>query len=282
MRAHWIVALMIAVLALGAAGCPSRSRKTLVPKVPTSGDAGALARFQQAQQRFERDRDDGAAQPEEFEAIAAEYPDDPVAPFALLYAGISALRGHEYGRAVASLETLGQSAGIDPGLHTRGRMFLGVSLTYEGRYPEAVAPLRDGERAIENDDERTEWNAAMAEALAGTGDVASALPYYDQFYKRGQPAERAYIVARLRGLVDQLDVSVARAAYDRVDRGGPSAAFLGLRVAAALAAAGDPSGAARVRAETSSARQHLGLEGPNAGSGAGGNARLIGAVMPLS
>lgn len=281
-RPPWLVATLIAVLALGAAACPSRSRKTLVPKVPTNGDAAALARFQQAQQKFERDRDGATAQTEEFEAIAAEYPGDPVAPYALLYAGITALRGHEYARAVTSLEKLVGTAGVDPGLHVRGRMFLGVSLTYEGRYADAVAPLREGERAIENDAERTEWNAAMAEALAATGDVAASLPHYDRFYKDGRPAERAYIVARLRGLVDQLDPQLARAAYDRVDHGGPSAAFLGLRVAAALAASGDTAGAARLRADTAGARRNIGLEGPGAGSGAGGNARLVGAVMPLS
>ncbi len=269
-------------LALAAAGCPSHTRHTLVPKVPTHGDPQARSRYQQAQQKFERDGSETGAATSEFEAIAHDYPNDPVAPFAELYAGISALRAGDAARAQTSLAALEGRTGIDDGLITRARLFLGIALATEGKHAQAVARLRAGERAIENDDERTEWRAAMAESLSNSGAGAESLAYYDGWYQKGRASERAYITGRLRAVVDALPAADARRAWDGLgDRSAPSAAFLGLRVAADLAASGDAAAAVQVRQASSQARRRLGLEIGN-GGGAIGDPRRLGAILPLS
>jgi len=51
--------------------------------VPTSGDATRAKRFQDARAKFLRDGRDAG----EFRRIAEDYPADPIAPFAQLYAG---------------------------------------------------------------------------------------------------------------------------------------------------------------------------------------------------
>lgn len=268
-------------LMLAAAGCPSHTRHTLVPKVPTHGDPQARSRYQEAQQKFERDGAETAAATSEFEAIAHDYPNDPVAPFAELYAGIAALRTGDAARAQTSLAALEGRSGIDAGLITRAKLFLGIALTTQGKYTDAVARLRAGERAIENDDEKTEWRAAMAESLSNTGAGAESLAYYDGWYQKARASERAYIKGRLRAVVDALPAADARRAWDGLrDRSAPSAAFLGLRVAADLAASGDAAAAVQVRQASNQARRRLGLEFGR--GGAISDPRRLGAILPLS
>jgi len=271
------VALMLATT-----GCPSHTRHTLVPKVPTHGDPQARSRYQQAQQKFERDGAETAAAVTEFEAIAHDYPNDPVAPFAQLYAGISALRAGDAARAQTSLAALEARTGIDDGLIIRARLFLGIALATQGKHADAVARLRAGERSIENDDERTEWRAAMAESLSNTGAGAESLAYYDGWYQKARASERAYITGRLRAVVDALPAAEARRAWDGLkDHSAPSVAFLGLRVAADLAASGDAAAAVQVRQASNQARRRLGLEFGR-GGGAISDPRRLGAILPLS
>ncbi len=271
-------ALAIALFSL--VGCPRRTRRTLVPKVPTSGNAEARTRFERAQAQFERDSSTGS---EEFVAIAEEYPDDPIAPYALLYAGISATQAGDYEKAVASLEELLDDPSLHEGLALRGRLYLGIALNYLGKYQAALPHLSAGERAVEGSAERTEWLAAMAETSSRGAAPLSALTYYDRWYADATPAERAFIVARLRTVVEAVDAGAARDAYAKLgDRKSPSAAILGARVAADLDAAGNSGRADQIRAETGAARKRLGLERPQARSAADGDPGLLGVVLPLS
>jgi len=251
-----------------------------VPSVPTSGDAEARTRFERAHSKFERDRD--GVDSEEFAAIAEEYPEDPIAPYAMLYAGIAATRAGDYADAVANLETLDAEPNVHEGLRARGRLYLGISLNYLGKHGDALPHLRKAEKAIENDAERAEWLAAMAEATSRSNDTLVSLVYYDRWHAMARPAEQAYIVARLRALVGAADASSSRRAYDaHRDHKSPAAAILGARVAADFAASGDHGRADRVRNQTAAARERLGLV-PAAVHGGSGDPGLLGVVLPLS
>jgi branched-chain amino acid transport system substrate-binding protein len=273
----------ILVLALAGlmllSGCPRQAkRRTLVPGVPTSGDATARARFQEAKSRFEREGEESAA---EFEAIAQAYPDDPIAPYALLYAGIAAVNGRAYDQAVTNLEALGSDPEAAAGLRVRGQLFLGIAFNYLGRHDQAVAPLRAGEPAIESEAERGEWVAAMAESLGRGKAPLESLGYYDRWHKDASQSERAYIVARLGAVVAAADPAGARAAYEGLARkDSPSAAILGERVAADFTAAGSPDSARRVRKQIEAGRQALGLMDTR--SGEGGDPGKVGAILPMT
>lgn len=267
------------VLIVATTGCPRATRRTLVPSIPTHGDATARARFQEAKARFERDGGDSA----DFDAIAETYPDDPIAPYALLYAGIAAVKTRDYERAVQRLESLeDEPEAKDPGLFARGQLYLGIAQNYLGQHATALRHLDAGERAIEGKDERGEWLAAMAESLGHGDKPLDALPRYDQWYAMATEAERAYIVTRLRALIGEAPADTVRAAYEALaQKSTPAAAILGVRVAADWAAAGSPDNARRVRRETAEARKAIGLaDGPAPGQA--GDPGKVGAILPLS
>ncbi|HTM23165.1 MAG TPA: penicillin-binding protein activator [Kofleriaceae bacterium] len=263
--------LLIAALILLAA-CPGRTRRPLT--IPEGGDAGARQRFVEARQQFERSGGGG----ERFEAIAEQFPGDPVAPYALLYAGMAAVRAGDHKHAV---ELLG---GVDPGgddaLRRRTDLYLGIALVYRGDPAHALPRLQRGEEQIEGDGERAEWLAAMAEAVGRGPQPLDALPRYDAWHKVARGGERAYIVDRLQALVAAADAGAARRAWDKIDHGGPAGAVLGLRVAADLAAGGDLDGAAHVRGDIADAARRIGLD--VATPAAGGDPRRLGVVLPLS
>src|SRR5687768_8598285 len=94
--ARWIV-ILLAVMALA---CPGRTKRKVGPDLPlpTNGDKQALRRFEETRARFQRSGGTAAGGPQdpaargavvtEFEAIARDYPEDPIAPHARLYAGM--------------------------------------------------------------------------------------------------------------------------------------------------------------------------------------------------
>ena len=72
--------------------------------MPRSGNQDALREFEDSQSEFRRDG--GEVDPARFEAIVAEFPDDPIVPHALLYAGMSAVKSAEYKKAIENLDQL--------------------------------------------------------------------------------------------------------------------------------------------------------------------------------
>jgi len=89
---------LVLLLALLTA-CPRGTRKTPMPDVPQTGDAEARSRFQSARAKFNKDGG-GAA---EFREIIEDYPDDPIVPWAQLYAGIAAVKERKYDAAAKTL-----------------------------------------------------------------------------------------------------------------------------------------------------------------------------------
>lgn len=271
------------VIAACLAACPRPStRRTLVPDVPTSGDVGARSRFQEARAKFLRDGKDTG----EFHRIADEFPEDPIAPWAQLYAGISDVKARKINRAVKALTEVVE-AKADPGLTARGRLFLGIAKNYQGDAAGALALLKSSDRAIEDDGDRTEYLAALAYATAAAGDPPiRSLAMFDQLYPRVTPTERAALVARIEEVVGAAEPNLVRRAFDELpDRKGPSFAIVASRLVSLAEQAGNTQEAQRMREIAGPARITLGLpqaiDADSAAAAAGGPAGLIGAVVPL-
>ncbi|HEX3474423.1 MAG TPA: penicillin-binding protein activator [Kofleriaceae bacterium] len=271
--------VVLALLVMLAA-CPGRqTRRTLVPDVPTSGSAEARGRFQDARAKFLRDgRDTG-----EFERIVQDFPEDPIVPWAELYAGIADVKARKFPDAVKRLTEV-QDARADPGLTARAKLYLGIARNYAGDPAGALALLRSGEPAIEDDADRTEYLAALAYATAAAGDPPiRSLAVFDELYRRVTPTERAAIVARIQEVVAAADPGLIRRAFDELpDRKGPSFAIVASRLAVIAGQGGNAQEAQRMREIAEPARVAIGLpRSVGAELVAGGPVGTLGAVVPL-
>ncbi|MDQ3367174.1 MAG: hypothetical protein M3680_17260, partial [Myxococcota bacterium] len=209
------------------AGCPRGTRKTLVPDVPQSGDAQARNRFQEARSKFLRDGQGSG----EFRQIIDDYPDDPIVPWAQLYAGIAALKERRFDAAAKVLQEV-IAANVPDGLTQRAELFLGITRNYQGDYATALPLLLRGEKAIEGDAERTEYLAALAYATAASDRPLLSLPVFDQLHGRVTPTERALIVARVEEVVAAAVPGTLERLFDQLaDRKGPSLAAVASRLA---------------------------------------------------
>ncbi|MEZ4367076.1 MAG: hypothetical protein R2939_12450 [Kofleriaceae bacterium] len=217
-----VLALLVA---LAVAGCPRQTHRGVVPAVPTDGDGTARARFVEAQRAFEAEAGDGGSAAD-FAAIAEDYPDDPIATWAQLYAGQAYLRERAWAEAAAVLEEV-VDAPVDAGLIARGSLLLGFAQSYLGDHAGARRRLAAGERAIETEAERAEWLAATASAFRPAASrwrrcrTRSLRP-------EATSAERAYVLVRVAELVEAASLLAASAAWRALARrDGPSAAVLG-------------------------------------------------------
>lgn len=268
-------------LVLGLVGCPRGTRKTLVPDVPQTGAAEARSRFAEAKAKFLRD----GRNTEEFRAIAEEFPDDPIAPWAHLYAGIAAVKARQFDAAQKALiSTL--NADVE-GLTTRAELFLGITYNYLGDAAKALPLLKRGEKAIENDDERTEFLAALAYSLSQSDQALASLPVFDELYGRVTPTEKALIVQRAAEVVSVASADALRRIYDELDKKGPAMAAVATRLALLVEEAGKGEEAQHLREAAVKARVAVGLPSSlgetaaTAGSPSSANAGLVGAVLPL-
>lgn len=269
-------------LSLALVGCPRGTRKTLVPDVPQSGDAEARSRFAEARAKFLRDGTSGA----EFHAIVEDFPDDPIVPWAELYAGIAAVKERRFPVAIKALASA-IDADANPGLTQRAELFLGIARNYAGEGAVALRHLKRGEKAIESEDERTEWIAATAYATAAGERPLASLVWFDQLAPRVTPTERALLVARVAEVVAAAEPATLERVYDQLDdRHGPSITLIASRLAQLADAAGRPADAARLREVAAPGRLAFGLPrtlggpSPTAADGAS-DAGLVGAVVPL-
>ena len=271
--------------------CPGRTKRNVGRNmaVPTDGDQQALRRFEETRARFLRDsesQEPSTTTTGQFEAIARDFPDDPIAPHALLFAGMSAIDAGQYDRAAENLEEVARDGEVAETVRARGKLFYGIALTYQGKHKQALAQLAGSREAVdgENKDEQAAYYAAWAEASAARGKVDDAIAGYDRWYPIGRASERVYVASRIRSLVEQLDESAVRRVYGALEsKDGPGAALVGTRLAAQLDARGEGDRAAQVREEVKDARERLGLGGGmRSGDGAGGDPGRVGAVLSLS
>ena len=242
-------------LSLALVGCPRGTRKTLVPDVPQSGDAEARSRFAEARAKFLRDGTSGA----EFHAIVEDFPDDPIVPWAELYAGIAAVKERKFAVAIKALASA-IDADANPGLTQRAELFLGIARNYAGEGAVALRHLKRGEKAIESEDERTEWIAATAYATATGERPLASLVWFDQLVPRVTPTERALLVARVAEVVADAEPATLERMYDQLDdRHGPSITLIASRLALLAEAAGRTADAARLREVAAPGRLAFGL-----------------------
>jgi branched-chain amino acid transport system substrate-binding protein len=269
------------VVVLCAAAC-HHTRKPLGTDVPHTGDPEARSRFLEARAKFLEDGKDGA-----FKQIVEQYPNDPIVPWAELYAGMAAVKAHQFADADKQLTKV-LEVNVDAGVTAKATLYLGITKNYEGDTAAARKLLPRADAAIENDDERTEYLAAVAYSRAAGDQPLSALPVFDQLWSRVTPTEKAAILARVEEVVAGAQVEALRHTYDDLaDRKGPSIALVGSRLALVMEEAGDAAGAAKRREDIAPVRAAVGLPrtiaamtaGPAVGGG-NGDPNLIGAVMP--
>jgi hypothetical protein len=212
-------ALLIALsLVVFIAGCPRQTRKTLTPDVPKSGDQEARSRFLEARSKFLRD----GGQAQDFKAIAQDFPSDPIVPWAELYAGIAAVKQRQFPEAEKNLGSVIDS-NVDPALTARAKLFLGIAKNYQGDAAAARQLLAGADKAVENDDERTEFLAAVAYSTAAGDKPLQALGVFDQLYPRVTPTEKALIVVRCQELVASADRSSVSSIRSQTAEARPSA-----------------------------------------------------------
>jgi ABC-type branched-subunit amino acid transport system substrate-binding protein len=280
-------AALVALLVLAAA-CHTGTRKTLVPDVPTNGDPAARSEFLDAKAKFlgSADSRQSAA---EFQRIVDQFPNDPIVPWAELYAGIAAVKAHKFAEADGQLGKV-LARPTNEGVTAKAQLWLGISKNYEGDFADVKKLLLGPDRAIENDEERTEYLAAVAYALAGGDQPLAALPVFDQLWSRITPTERAVALGSIEAIVQTAAPDALKRTYDElVDRRGPSIAIVGSRLALIADINGDAAGAAKRRDDIAPARTAAGLPraitevsaGATKASAGGGDPSLIGAVVPL-
>jgi len=268
--------VLLAVLA----GCPG-TRKPLTPDYPKNGDAQARTRFHEARAKFLKDQ----RSTQEFKQIVEDYPDDPIVPWAQLYAGMSALKDRKLAEAEAALRGV-ITADKNPALTLRAELFLGITKNYQGDTRAALELLRRAEKAVEGDAERTEYLAAVAYATAAGDQPLGSLAAFDQLWKRVSPPERALIVARVEEVVAGADPKLLARAFDQIDdRKGPAIAAVASRLAMLAEEQGRAADARRLREVAEPARLAVGLPrtitAVAPASGGGGVPGLVGAVLPF-
>ncbi|HTL35057.1 MAG TPA: penicillin-binding protein activator [Kofleriaceae bacterium] len=277
-------AILIALsLIVFVAGCPRQTRKTLTPDVPSHGDKEARSRFLDARSKFLRD----GGQTQDFKAIAQDFPSDPIVPWAELYAGIAAVKQRQFPEAEKQLGKVIES-NVDPALTARANLFLGIAKNYEGDTAAARKLLAGADKAIENDDERTEFLAAVAYSTAAGDQPLRALGVFDQLYPRVTPTEKALIVVRCQEIVASADRNTLERLFDEIaDRKGPAIAAVGSRLVLVYAHDGDAAREQKMRENMVPVRPAVGLPKTitesEVGSTAGGagDSSLVGAIVPL-
>lgn len=186
-------------LLLYAAACQTPKARTLLPPVPQTGDVAARTRFSELKRQFEQD---GHVAPDEFQVVATEYPDDPVAPHALLYAAKSARKAGDVAAAQAALDALANEYPDAPSaLRHRMRFEVGMTLAEAGQPAKAYAYLEDGDAVIESEAERTSWLSATC-AAASTQGLTLAWPWYQKAWAATKTLRYVCAPYELRELVE--------------------------------------------------------------------------------
>ncbi len=277
MRISPVALALLLFVGLLACGGP-KTRRTLVPDVPRTGDAGAREQFVEARQRFLKDGQNG----DEFQRIAEEFPDDPIKPWAQLYAGIAAVKDKKYEVAVASLDEV-LAADVPEGLQRRAKLFAGIAKNYLGDAKAAVPLLQLGVSAIENDQEKTDHLAALAYATS-TVDPRASFVHFDALYGRVTATERVMIAARCEEIAAALPKPALQSVLEDLDKKGPGLAAVASQLAVIYAQEGNASGAKEMRELAAPARHAVGLpktiRAVAATSGGTGSPGLVGAVLP--
>ena len=279
MRKSSTLSLLLVVL-IFQGGCPRKRNLLTVPPVPKTGDPVARARYLELENQYKQSREALAA---EFDSLAAEFPADPVVPYATLYSGMSSVRNGDYTSGIAKLDSL-SSLTSNPGIIGRGQLYKGIALNYLGDFRSALPILSSAEPAVNPADsqEKAEWLAASASARVAMGETTAALTYYDEWHPIAKVSEKVFIESSIKSIVAVLDENSLREVYGGLRRDdGPLAAFAGDRLATQLSSRGKVDEARSVRNEVEDGLENFALPTSVAESD-GGDVSIVGAILPTT
>jgi ABC-type branched-subunit amino acid transport system substrate-binding protein len=246
--------------------------------------SGIEADFANARTKF--DQGDGPGARAALEDFVSRHPTDQARPAAeLLLARLALIRGE-----AAAAKKLLDPLAAEPAVGETARYFLGLAELRLGKAGRARALLlpflhkatggaADAPGAA--DESTIELYGALAEALAGSGDPALAVAYWDAYFRPAKDYERIFARQRAEQVAAQLSGEAAWRAFGSAPRGGLARAVLGPKVAAYLRNQGDASGAAAADEETAKARRALGFDEGGSSVGPGDPTR-VGLAVPLS
>ena len=275
-----IQAIVVGLIVVMVGGCTRTKRRVLVPSLPQDSAKAAQTRFLKAHQLFLRDSHESIA---EFESIAHEFPFDPIAMHARLYAGIAAVQSRRYEQAAANLQPVVDTPDAPRDLRRRAQLFLGIAWVYTGDHGQALPLLQRSSGAVQSDEERFAWTASMAEALRNHTTPLASTPYYNKWFQLGTPAERIYILSQLEQLFNRRSPEHLRRAYEALpQKNSVVGAILANKLAQISEAKGDYDHAAYLRQETSEAQEKLSsYQTGQAESISTPAAPRLGAILPL-
>jgi ABC-type branched-subunit amino acid transport system substrate-binding protein len=245
-------------------------------------DQGADADFGNAKAAFDRgEREPARAALEAFVARHPEHPSRPAAE--MLLARLALLRG-DAAAAKALLEPLAISP-AEGGMAGAARYYLGIACVRLGQFARArdllMPYLPHAGASTPGDEALVEVRGALAEAVAGLGEVPAALDLWDAYCRGAREHEKAYARQRATELAAQLSPDGAWRAFSAAPERGLARAVLGQRAAGYLRSQGDASGAGSIDSDTAAARRAFGFEEVAQPTGAGDPTR-IGLALPLT
>jgi ABC-type branched-subunit amino acid transport system substrate-binding protein len=275
----WIVA---AAAGLGACHhAPTRTLLTPTPDAPNNGNQQAKARYEEARQKFLNDGSSAG----EFGAIVRDFPNDPIVPWAELYDGIAAIKARDFARA---RDVLTKVVATPSRLTQRAQAFLAIADNYAGDTAATralVEQLKNVPDLFENEDERTEYFAAEAYALAAGDHPVEALPAFDELWPRVSATEQAVIAERVEAIVATAGRDALQHVHDVAShRDRIVIAVVASRLAELADGAGDARAAQQLRDEAGPLRAAAGLPHtptPVPVAPTGINAGPVGALLPL-
>jgi ABC-type branched-subunit amino acid transport system substrate-binding protein len=192
--------LLIGALSVAVAtACAPRPKPELAPFPKSRAAADQL--FQQAEKKYQI-----SAFPEAlvlFKEYTSRYPDEPLAPAALMRMGnIYTLQGNStlardaYSRLISGYP----SSSLRPEAMLENLN----SLLRDGLYPEVVARSADALKAVSVPAQRARAYGLRGDAQAALGDRLKAVESYTQALKLASPSEQGALVSRLRSAILQL------------------------------------------------------------------------------
>jgi branched-chain amino acid transport system substrate-binding protein len=258
-------------------GCHTGFNPRAQPRL-NSPDQAADRTFQDARREFEAGRFEAARTA--FDRFVQQYPDDPLRPFAQVYAGRAAYERGDYGAARAALEAPAQGPASSAATE-QARFYLGLCRARMGECPAARAELEGFESRLASGDDTAELHAVLAQCGEKTGDLGLALAQWGAYYQAGRDHERAFARQKAQALADKVSAQAAARLYRSAPPESLARAVLGPKAATGVGGE-DPGAQASILQETEKLRTRFGFGEAGGGPSARQDARMIGIVLPLS
>src|SRR5215831_1997574 len=263
-------------------GCPSRFDPRAQPTVSTS-NANADRAFHDARGKFEAGQYEAARVA--FAEFARQFPNDPLKPYAQIFAGRAAYEKGDYAAARRALE--GPASGPPAEAATeQARFYLGLAQARLGKCGPARELLAGIEERVAPGDDAAEMHAALATCAEHSGEIAFALAQWGAYHENARDPERAFARMKAQLLADRVPAGRALELYRAAPSDSLTRAVLGPKAALEARRAGESQRAEEIARESERLRDKLGFGGRkeevSAPPPSRQDAHLIGCVLPLS